>query len=107
MLKKFNMFSLHDSIIDIAIGVAIGITFCNLMTAFVHDILMPPLGLLFGDFDLSEFSLSLHTANSHVVHIKYGLFIENLIIFAVVTFVILFVLKHINCFNTTKVKTKK
>jgi large conductance mechanosensitive channel len=104
MLKEFKEFAMRGNVVDLAIGVIIGAAFGKIVTSLVNDVLMPPIGLLLGNVDFSNLFLSLSgnyetveaatTAGAPIV--KYGLFINTVIDFVIVAFVIFLVVKGIN-----------
>jgi large conductance mechanosensitive channel len=104
MLKEFKEFAMRGNVVDLAIGVIIGAAFGKIVTSLVNDVLMPPIGLLLGNVDFSNLFLNLNgsfetveaatTAGAPIV--KYGLFINTVIDFVIVAFVIFLVVKGIN-----------
>ena len=104
MLKEFKEFAMRGNVVDLAIGVIIGAAFGKIITSLVNDVLMPPIGLLLGNVDFSNLFLNLNgsyetveaatTAGAPIV--KYGLFINTVIDFVIVAFVIFLVVKGIN-----------
>jgi large conductance mechanosensitive channel len=105
MLKEFKEFAMRGSVLDLAIGVIIGAAFGSIVTSFVNDILMPPIGLLLGRVDFSNLFITLkgpatstlaEAQSAGAVTINYGLFINTVINFLIVAFVIFLVVKQIN-----------
>jgi large conductance mechanosensitive channel len=111
MLEEFKKFILRGNVIDLAIGVIIGAAFGKIITSFVNDIIMPPIGLLLGNVDFTNLYIVLKdggvaipggTALAEaqkipgVVTWNYGLFITNIINFLIVALVIFLVVKAIN-----------
>jgi large conductance mechanosensitive channel len=104
MLKEFKEFAMRGNVVDLAIGVIIGAAFGKIVTSLVSDVLMPPIGLLLGNVDFSNLFLNLNgsydtveaatTAGAPIV--KYGLFINTVIDFVIVAFVIFLVVKGLN-----------
>jgi large conductance mechanosensitive channel len=105
MLKEFKEFAMRGNVMDMAIGVIIGAAFGKIITSLVNDVLMPPLGLLFGKVD---FANMFYTLNGGVFKtlkdaqaagaptINYGVFINTTIDFILVAFVVFLVVKQIN-----------
>lgn len=91
LVKEFKEFALKGSVLDLAIGVIIGGAFGKVVTSFVDDILMPPLGLLIGHHDFKDYALQLGGAT-----IRYGLFVNTLINFLIIAFAIFVIVKRIN-----------
>lgn len=83
---------------DLAVGIVIGAAFGKIVTSFVNDILMPPIGLLLGGMDFSEYKVLLKDAvgETPAVTLNYGLFIQNIIDFLIVAAAIFMVVKVMN-----------
>lgn len=105
MLKEFKQFAMRGNVIDLAIGVIIGAAFGKIITSFVNDVLMPPIGLLLGKVNFSNlfFTLSgekfatLADAQANgAVTLNYGLFLNTVIDFLIVAFVIFLLVRQIN-----------
>lgn len=111
MLDEFKKFILRGNVIDLAIGVIIGAAFGRIVTSFVNDIIMPPIGLLLGNVDFTNLYVVLKSgdqlvpkgtpltaaqAMQGVVTWNYGLFITTIINFLIVALVIFLVIKGIN-----------
>lgn len=98
MLKEFKEFALKGNVMDLAIGVIIGGAFGKIVSSFVTDIIMPPVGLLLGGIDFSKLTIVLKQASENVeaVTINYGLFLNTVIDLLIVAFVIFIVVKQIN-----------
>ena len=108
MFKEFKEFALKGNVLDLAIGVIIGAAFGKIVSSFVDDILMPPLGLLLGNRDFSNAFVALdgrHFATlaeakaAAAPTLNYGLFFSNIIDFILVAFAIFLVIKQINRFK--------
>jgi len=105
MFKEFKEFAMRGNVLDLAIGIVIGAAFGKIITSFVSDILMPPIGLLLGKVDFSNLFISLsgtHYDNlkaakeAGAATINYGLFIAAVIDFLIVAFAIFMVVRQIN-----------
>jgi large conductance mechanosensitive channel len=104
MLKEFKEFAMRGNVIDLAVGVIIGAAFGKIVTSLVNDVLMPPIGLLLGNMDFSNLFVSLRGTYDTVGAaeaagapiIKYGVFINNVIDFLIVAFVIFLLIRAIN-----------
>lgn len=105
MWKEFREFALKGSMIDLAIGIIIGAAFGKVITSLVNDVIMPPIGLLLGKVDFSSLYLNLsgkdfasmqEAIDAGVPILKYGLFVNTLIEFFIIAFVIFIVVKNIN-----------
>ena len=105
MLKEFKEFAMRGNVIDLAIGVIIGGAFGKIVSSLVSDILMPPIGILLGKVDFSNLYInlsgteyeSLATAKAAgAATINYGVFINTIIDFVIVAFVIFLIIRQIN-----------
>ena len=104
MLKEFKEFAMRGNVIDLAVGVIIGAAFGKIVSSLVNDVIMPPIGLLLGSVDFSNLFLNLHGSYNTVKEaeaagapiVKYGVFINNVIDFVIVAFVIFLVVRTIN-----------
>jgi large conductance mechanosensitive channel len=105
MLKEFREFALRGSVIDLAVGIIIGAAFGKIVTSFVNDILMPPIGLVLGGINFKDFFLSLNgqtypsltaAQDAGAPTINYGLFINNILDFIIVAIVIFLIIRWIN-----------
>jgi large conductance mechanosensitive channel len=104
VLKEFKEFAMRGNVVDLAVGVIIGAAFGKIVTSLVNDMIMPPIGLVLGKVDFSNLFLSLHGTYNSVKDaeaagapiIKYGVFINNVIDFLIVAFVIFLLIRGIN-----------
>ena len=105
MLKEFRDFAFRGNVIDLAIGVIIGAAFGKIVTSLVSDIIMPPIGLLLAKVDFSNLYLSLSgqkfasLADAQAAGaptINYGIFIDTIIQFVIIAFVIFLIVRQIN-----------
>jgi large conductance mechanosensitive channel len=98
MLQEFKEFAVKGNVIDMAVGIIIGGAFGKIVTSFVNDVVMPPIGMLLGQVDFSSlaFVLKDKTADAEAVAVKYGVFLNNVLDFLIVAFVIFLVIKQIN-----------
>jgi large conductance mechanosensitive channel len=105
MLKEFREFALRGNIIDLAIGVIVGGAFQKIVTSLVNDVIMPPIGMLVGKVDFSDLFIALdrgHYASLAEAKklgaptLNYGLFLNNVLDFLIVAFVIFLVVRQIN-----------
>jgi len=103
MIKEFKEFAMRGNVVDMAIGIIIGGAFGKIVSSFVGDVLMPPIGLLVGNVDFSELSLTIkegvvegNEVISEAVAINYGVFINSVIDFIIVAFAIFIVIKAMN-----------
>lgn len=105
MWKEFKEFIMRGNVMDMAVGIVIGAAFGKIVTSFVNDILMPPIGLLLGKVDFSNLFITLsgdsyptlaEAQKAGAVVLKYGVFINTIIDFIIVALAIFLVIKQIN-----------
>jgi large conductance mechanosensitive channel len=108
MFKEFKQFAMRGNVMDLAVGVIIGAAFGKIVTSFVSDVLMPPIGLLVGKVDFSNLFIDLSGAHHASVAeakaagaatLNYGLFVNNVIDFLIVAFVVFLMVRQVNKFN--------
>ncbi len=101
ILKEFQEFAVKGNVLDMAVGIIIGGAFGTIVKSLVDDVIMPPIGLLLGGVDFSNFVLTLKAAESEApaVAIKYGAFVNNLISFLVVAWAVFLLVKAMNNFK--------
>ncbi|SPD74076.1 mechanosensitive channel [uncultured Desulfobacterium sp.] len=98
MFKEFKEFAVRGNVIDMAVGIIIGGAFGKIVSSFVNDVIMPPIGLLLGNVDFSNLAITLKakTAEAEAVTLRYGVFINTVLDFIIVAFSIFIVIKQIN-----------
>ncbi len=109
MLKEFRNFAMKGNVVDLAVGIILGIAFGGIISSLVADMLMPPIGLLLGNVDFSELFFvlkegmplgpysSLSTASeSGAITINYGLFVNAIINFVIVSFAMFLLVRTMN-----------
>ena len=104
MLKEFKEFAMKGNVMDMAIGIIIGGAFGKIVASFVSDVLMPPLGLLMGGVNFTDFKFVLSEAvmgadgveTAAAVSINYGNFIQVTVDFIIVAFAIFMMIKAMN-----------
>jgi large conductance mechanosensitive channel len=98
IIKEFKSFAMKGNVLDMAIGIIIGAAFGKIVSSFVNDILMPPIGLLLGGMDFSKLMivLSQTTDGKVTAAINYGTFINIIIDFLIIAFSIFIMVKAIN-----------
>jgi large conductance mechanosensitive channel len=91
----FKSFIMRGNVLDLAVAVVIGAAFGRIVTSFVNDVLMPPIGLMLGGVDFSDLVITIKeaTAEAAAVTINYGVFIQTLIDFVIIAFAIFMVIK--------------
>lgn len=98
LVQEFKEFAVKGNVIDMAVGIVIGGAFGKIVSSFVSDVIMPPVGMLLGKVDFSQLKLPLQAAtdDAAAVTINYGAFINNIIDFTIIAFCIFIVIKQIN-----------
>jgi len=109
MLKEFKQFALRGNVVDMAVGIIIGAAFGTIVNSLVKDVLMPPIGLLLGGLDFANFFLLLKGGSpagpyasladaqkAGAVTINYGVFINAVVSFLIVAFVLFLLIRAIN-----------
>ncbi|HTZ75653.1 MAG TPA: large-conductance mechanosensitive channel protein MscL [Candidatus Aquilonibacter sp.] len=108
MLKEFKEFAMKGNVLDMAVGIIIGAAFGRIVTSLVNDVIMPPIGLVLGHVDFS--SLFLNISGTHyptlaaakaanAATINYGSFVNTIIDFLIVAFVIFLFVRQVNRWN--------
>jgi large conductance mechanosensitive channel len=105
MLKEFKTFAMRGNVLDMAVGIIIGAAFGRIITSFVNDVIMPPIGLLLGKTDFSSLFLNIsgkyyatlaEAKAAGAATINYGVFLNTLIDFVIVAFVIFLFVRQVN-----------
>lgn len=98
VLSEFKAFAVKGNVVDMAVGIIIGAAFGKIVSSFVGDVVMPPLGLLIGGVDFSDLAVTLKAAEgtTPAVVLAYGKFIQTVIDFVIVAFAIFMGVKAIN-----------
>jgi large conductance mechanosensitive channel len=107
VLKEFKEFAMRGKVMDLAVGVVIGAAFGKIVTSLVEDVLMPPIGQLIGKVDFSGLFINLSgthydsiklakAANPPGATLNYGMFLNNVISFLIIAFVVFLVVQQMN-----------
>jgi large conductance mechanosensitive channel len=109
MFKEFKTFAMRGNVVDMAVGIIIGGAFGTIVKSLVDDVLMPPLGLLLGGVDFSNFFLVLKPGGTPgpyasvadvkaagAVSINYGMFLNSVVSFIIVAFAVFLLIRSIN-----------
>ena len=98
MMSEFKAFAMRGNVVDLAVGVIIGGAFGKIVSSFVEDVIMPPIGLVLGGVDFKNLAIVLKAAEgkSLAVMLNYGKFIQTVVDFTIVAFVIFMVIKLMN-----------
>ncbi len=107
MLKEFQKFAMKGNVVDMAVGVIIGGAFGKIVSSFVADVIMPPIGVITGGVDFSELALTIKkaTADTTAVTVNYGAFLNTVINFLIIAFAIFIVIKQLDRFKKKEEKT--
>lgn len=98
MLTEFKSFAMRGNVVDMAVGIVIGGAFGKIVSSFVANVLMPPIGLLLGNVDFSDLAVTLREATDEAaaVTLGYGAFIQTVVDFVIIAFAIFMVVKAMN-----------
>lgn len=98
ILQEFKNFAVKGNVVDMAVGVIVGTAFGKIVSSFVADVVMPPIGVLLGGVNFSDLAITLKEAvgKSPAVVVAYGKFLQTVIDFTIIAFVIFVVVKIIN-----------
>jgi large conductance mechanosensitive channel len=109
MLEEFKKFAMRGNVVDMAVGIVIGAAFGKIVSSFVKDVLMPPIGKLMGNVDFSNLFINLGDGDyaslaaaqeAGAATLNYGIFINTLLDFVIVAFAIFMVIKAMNKLKT-------
>ena len=95
MMSEFKDFAMRGNVVDMAVGIVIGGAFGKIVSSFVSDVLMPPIGLMMGGVDFGDLAVVLQEASGDVaaVTINYGSFIQTVLDFVIIAFAIFMVVR--------------
>lgn len=98
MVQEFKKFAMRGNVVDMAVGIIIGAAFGKIVSSFVADVIMPPLGLLLGGVDFKDLAIVLKEAvgDTPAVVIAYGQFIQTIVDFLIIAFAIFMAIKVMN-----------
>ena len=108
-LKEFKTFAMRGNVLDMAVGIIIGGAFGKIVSSLVADVIMPPIGMMIGGINFTEWHIKLHEAVLEAgqvvkpaVTINIGTFIQTVFDFFIITFSIFLVVKAVNSVNKKK-----
>jgi large conductance mechanosensitive channel len=106
LIKEFKEFAMKGNVVDLAVAVIIGGAFGKIVSSFVNDIIMPPIGVLLGGVDFKDLSIIIKEAEGELpaVVLSYGNFIQNVVDFLIIAFVIFMAIKGMNSFKKKEVE---
>jgi large conductance mechanosensitive channel len=116
MMQEFKEFAVKGNVVDMAVGVIIGAAFGKIVSSLVADVIMPFVGLVLGHVNFSELYLNLGSVKYDSLDlatkagapvVRYGVFLQTILDFIIVAFVIFLVIKQVNRFTPKKVEPPK
>lgn len=107
IVKEFKEFAVKGNVMDMAVGIIIGVAFGKIVSSFVADVLMPPIGLLIGGVDFSNLVITLKAAEegAEVVALRYGVFIQAVFDFVIVAFAVFIAVRALNSMRKKEAET--
>jgi len=105
MLDEFKKFAMRGNVVDMAVGIVIGAAFGKIVSSFVNDVIMPPIGMIMGNVDFSQLFINLSgedyaslaaAQEAGAPTINYGIFINTVLDFVIVAFAIFMVIRGMN-----------
>ena len=98
MMQEFKSFAMRGNVVDMAVGIIIGGAFGKIVSSFVKDVIMPPIGMLIGGVDFGDLAITLKEAvgETPAVLIRSGAFIQTLLDFIIIAFAILMAIRAMN-----------
>ena len=98
MMQEFKTFAMRGNVVDMAVGIIIGGAFGKIISSFVADVIMPPIGLLVGNVNFADLAITLKAATegAAAVTLSYGKFIQTILDFVIIAFAIFLVVKAMN-----------
>ena len=109
MMEEFKEFAVKGNVVDMAVGIIIGAAFGKIVSSFVGDVIMPPIGVLLGGVDFSSLAYTVKQAvgETPAVVISYGKFIQTIIDFIIIAFAIFLAVKAINSLKRKEAEAPK
>ncbi|MCX7610193.1 MAG: large-conductance mechanosensitive channel protein MscL [Ignavibacterium sp.] len=107
--EEFKKFALRGNVVDLAVGIIIGTAFGKIVSSLVSDVIMPPIGLILGGVDFSNFAIVLKSAESEnpPVLLSYGKFLNNVVDFLIIAFSVFLLIKGINSLKSKEQEKPK
>jgi len=98
LLNEFKAFAVRGNVVDMAVGIIMGAAFGKIVSSLVNDIIMPPIGMVIGGVSFNELAYTLKPAvgDATAVAINYGMFIQSIVDFLIISAAIFFAVKVIN-----------
>lgn len=97
-IQEFKTFAMRGNVLDMAVGIIIGAAFGKIVSSFVSDVIMPPIGVLLGGVDFKDLSVIIQEASAEqaAVVIRYGAFIQTIVDFLIIALAVFIAIKAIN-----------
>lgn len=107
MIQEFKTFAMKGNVVDMAVGIIVGGAFGKIVSSFVADVIMPPIGILIGGVDFSNLAIVIKEAVGDVaaVTINYGAFIQTVLDFTIIAFAIFMAIKAMNSLKKKEEET--
>jgi large conductance mechanosensitive channel len=107
MIKEFKEFAVKGNVVDMAVGIIIGAAFGKIVSSFVADVVMPPIGVLLGGVDFTNLTVILKEAagKEPAVVLSYGKFIQTMVDFTIVAFAVFLMVKAVNSLKKKEEET--
>lgn len=107
IVKEFKEFAVKGNVMDMAVGIIIGVAFGKIVSSFVADVMMPPIGLLIGGVDFSNLVITLKAAEegAEAVALRYGAFIQAVFDFVIVAFAVFIAVRALNSMRKKEAET--
>jgi large conductance mechanosensitive channel len=111
LLNEFKQFAMRGNVVDLAVGLILGAAFTTIVNSLVNDVIMPPVGLVIGGIDFSDFFLTIkggsyatleEAKKAGAVTINYGLFVNAVVKFLIVAFAVFLLVKQVNRLQRTE-----
>lgn len=101
MLQEFKKFAMRGNVVDMAVGIIVGGAFGKIVSSFVADVIMPPIGLLIGGVDFLNLTITIKEAagSAAAVTLNYGKFIQSVVDFVIIALAIFMAIKAMNALN--------
>ncbi|MEP3165937.1 MAG: large-conductance mechanosensitive channel protein MscL, partial [Marinobacter sp.] len=107
IVKEFKEFAVKGNVMDMAVGIIIGVAFGKIVSSFVADVMMPPIGLLIGGVDFSNLVITLKAAEegAEAVALRYGVFIQAVFDFVIVALAVFIAVRALNSLRKKEAET--
>jgi large conductance mechanosensitive channel len=104
MIQEFKTFAMRGNVVDMAVGIIIGGAFGKIISSFVADVIMPPIGLLIGGVNFASLAITIKEAvgDTAAVTLNYGKFIQSIVDFTIIAIAIFLVIKAMNTLQKKK-----